>query len=250
MITPDYLRIYISDTKFINDSAEYDRIYRSLPEFRMKKVDSFRNEEVRKQSMTVFALLVLGLKEIGIDVSDEAEWEKLGFSLRTHGKPYFTGRRDIHFSMSHTKGAAMCAISGSSIGCDIEHIRHRMSLYSVARRALTDRELALCMQSPGVTEATDPSALNDPAASLSTAGICIDPRRFYHIWTRKEAYAKYTGEGLQRILTGFDSAEVPAHLYSEDLNDHIWSVCMPAGLYTDYAVKNALKVCSSFSDLA
>ena len=250
MITPDYLRIYVSDTKFINDSEEYERIYRSLPEFRMKKVDSLRNEEVRRQSMTVFALLALGLNEIGIDVSDKSEWDKLGYSLRTHGKPYFTERSDIHFSMSHTKGAAMCAISGSSIGCDIEHIKNRMSLYSVARKALTDRELSLCMQSPGVTEATDPDTLSDAAVSANTAGICIDPRRFYHIWTRKESYVKYTGEGLQRIMTGFDSLEVPAHLYSEDLSDHIWAVCTPEGIYTDFAIKNALKLCSSFSDLA
>lgn len=39
------------------------------------------------------------------------------------GKPYFVGREDMHFSLSHTKTHVLAAVSDCPVGADIEAIR-------------------------------------------------------------------------------------------------------------------------------
>jgi phosphopantetheinyl transferase len=39
------------------------------------------------------------------------------------GKPYFPGHKDLHFSLSHSHGAAVCALHHRPIGVDIELLR-------------------------------------------------------------------------------------------------------------------------------
>ena len=36
------------------------------------------------------------------------------------GKPFFPDRPDIHFSISHTDGAVLCAVSSAPVGCDVQ----------------------------------------------------------------------------------------------------------------------------------
>jgi len=40
-----------------------------------------------------------------------------------NGKPYFPARRDIHFSLSHSRTHVLCALSGEPAGADIESPR-------------------------------------------------------------------------------------------------------------------------------
>lgn len=236
-LTPDYLKVYIAynhETAGIDGSPRhaagadgvfhhvsdplytYDSIYSRLPAFRREHADKLTNPAVKRQSVMAFGLLILGLEDIGFDTEDPAIWDELKYETTGHGKPYFAGRRDIHFSLSHTQGAVMCSVSGAETGCDIDSIRNRSSLYSVARRAFTPRELAFCMRTPTLGE--DLEFYN---------GICIDPEAFCHIWTRKEAYAKYTGEGLAEIMAGFDIDGIDATVHSEGLGHYVWAVCAP-----------------------
>lgn len=41
-----------------------------------------------------------------------------------NGKPYFPGRPEVHFSLSHTKTHVLCAISDVPVGADIEAPRN------------------------------------------------------------------------------------------------------------------------------
>ncbi len=226
-LTPDYLKVYIAynhDTiasesqvrRAVDPLYTYDSIYSRLPAFRREHVDKLTNPAVKRQSVMAFGLLILGLEDIGYDTEDQDIWDELKYDTTEHGKPYFSGRRDIHFSFSHTQGAVMCSVSGAETGCDIDSTRKRSSLYSVARKEFTPRELSFCMRTPTLEEETD-----------FYNGICIDPEAFCHIWTRKEAYAKYTGEGLAEIMTGFDVDGVDAYLHSEGLGHYVWAVCIP-----------------------
>ena len=87
------------------------------------------------------------------------------------GKPYFPSLPDLQFNISHSKGFVLCALSGRPVGVDIEEIRpHRDSL---PRYALSSQEYA------------DYEALG------------ADWPAFYSLWTRKEAWCKYTGQGLR-----------------------------------------------------
>ena len=67
-------------------------------------------------SPTAYALLCHALFVThGIDMPEIGRAE--------NGKPYFPGRPDIHFSLSHTKTHVLAAISDRPVGVDIETIR-------------------------------------------------------------------------------------------------------------------------------
>lgn len=86
------------------------------------------------------------------------------------GRPYFAGN-PVFFSLSHSGGVACAAISDGRVGVDLECIRP-------IRPALVQRVLA-------------PSEQRQLADAVPQ-GVC-----FFHFWTLKEAYLKFTGEGLR-----------------------------------------------------
>ena len=98
------------------------------------------------------------------------------------GKPVLAEPADtgIHFSVSHTGNLFACVIAGGEVGLDIQETR-RTNADRLARRYFTNEENRWLAQS-GLT--TD------------------DTSAFFRLWTRKEAYAKYTGRGLASVLAG------------------------------------------------
>ncbi|AXK37780.1 4-phosphopantetheinyl transferase [Streptomyces armeniacus] len=93
---------------------------------------------------------------------------------RPHGRPAVAGRPDVHFSLSHAADTALCALSGSPVGADIEsEALVRDGLERTARRLHPEEQRAL---------AALPAAVR-PSATCS----CL---------VRKEAYLKGIGTGL------------------------------------------------------
>jgi 4'-phosphopantetheinyl transferase len=86
------------------------------------------------------------------------------------GKPWFPSASHIHFSLSHSGGFALCAVGNGEVGVDIETVRPRRT--TLPQFALTAAEHDTYLRNGGTWEA------------------------FYALWTRKEAWCKYTGEGL------------------------------------------------------
>lgn len=90
-----------------------------------------------------------------------------------HGKPYLTNFNGIHFNISHSGSMAMCAVSDSPVGADVEQIKPYSD--AVAKRIMSDEERRFYLCSP------DKQTL------------------FFQIWTLKESYLKYTGAGLTAL---------------------------------------------------
>lgn len=84
-------------------------------------------------------------------------------ALGDRGKPWFPDCPEVQFSLSHTDGAVLVGVSETPIGVDIERLR------DVPRRL---------------------------AARLGADG----PPAFFREWTRREAWAKRSGEGLPALL--------------------------------------------------
>ena len=97
--------------------------------------------------------------------------------LRTpEGKPYFEDPTLPAFSLSHTDSFALAVISTEgSIGVDIEGIGRSVSFGRIAERYFSKEEQA------SLERSNTPQEL------------------FLKIWTKKEALAKMTGEGLASI---------------------------------------------------
>lgn len=90
------------------------------------------------------------------------------------GKPFFPDYPHLHFNISNSGRFTLCAISSYSVGVDIEMIKVRNP------RLFT---YALCKEEwPKHKE------------------LGGDWPAFYTLWTKKEAWSKYTGRGLRQCL--------------------------------------------------
>ena len=88
------------------------------------------NEERRTQHLAVRLLFKL--------MMPEADLSQL--VMADNGKPYLLGL-PFHFSFSHCKGYAACAVDDQPVGIDIEIIHPRIS--KVAHKFLNDSEKAM-----------------------------------------------------------------------------------------------------------
>ena len=87
-----------------------------------------------------------------------------------HGKPYITNYEGIYFNISHCNEAVAVAVSNREVGIDVEGRRKFSD--TLLQRALSDDEQKVVRNSD-------------------------DPQKdFACIWTRKEAWFKYTGTGI------------------------------------------------------
>ena len=91
-------------------------------------------------------------------------------ALTPRGKPYFINS-DWHFSITHTRHYAFCALSQNPIGIDAEELDRDIDL-RLADKMLSEQEFAQYEQA------------TDKRLALLT------------FWVLKEAQAKLTGEGL------------------------------------------------------
>ena len=116
-----------------------------------------------------------------------------------HGKPFFEGRDDLFFSISHCKGAVAVAIDNKEVGVDIEEIsRYREGLESYV---LNEEEVPRC-------------ARNDK----------LRAECFIEIWTQKEAVFKLLGTGITHDIKDVLKNHPEVNVYSERIGDKILSI--------------------------
>jgi len=115
----------------------------------------------------------------------------LEFSYGRHGKPVLSGgnvSRGLCFNLSHSSGLVVYAMARDrNLGIDVEHVRADSTGEDIARRYFSAREVSELRVLP-------PEARGEG---------------FFHCWTRKEAYLKATGMGLQIPLDSFSVSLLP-----------------------------------------
>lgn len=104
------------------------------------------------------------------------------------GKPYFAEAGAPHFSLSHTRELAVCAIGDTPIGVDAERCDRRIS------PALCNRFLSACAAKDAILR-----------------------------WTERESFGKLTGEGVAVQVTPFAADTLCYHTYT--VAEHIVTVC-------------------------
>ena len=118
----------------------------------------------------------IGITEYGADP------EHIEYYKNEHGKEYIKNRQ-IYFNISHSVGLLCSAVSDSETGIDCETVRE-MDYEALSKRFFTKREHGSIMSSQNPLD------------------------EFFRIWTKKESYVKYTGEGLSRPLDSFDTKDL------------------------------------------
>lgn len=124
-------------------------------------------------------------------------------------KPYLASHPWLHFNISHSEDFAVIAISRSKVGIDIEHISEDFNFTSLL---------------PVIFNAYEISMIQNTVNKKYT---------FYTLWTRKEAFVKALGKGIDDnfkyipCLDGQQSIDYTLlkttknwQVYSFDLADH------------------------------
>ena len=142
---------------------------------------------------------VVQLASLDLCVSKESIFVK----KEKHEKPYLYGHNEWQFNISHTKGMIAIAVSDKPIGIDVEIIRKND--LRIAQRFFASSEI---------------DYINDAKSDGD------QNKRFLEIWTKKEAYVKFTGEGMNRLLNTFSVFDIPVKNRTLFVDDYIISVCI------------------------
>lgn len=152
--------------------------------------EHFAFYENKKQSMLAYLLLRYALfRECG-------SYSEPKISKADSGKPYLPDQEGVYINLSHCNAGVMCGVSKYEIGVDIQEYVHYEE--NDFRSVLTQKERTV-----------------------------IDSRssdaEFTKIWTLKESYGKYTGEGITYSLDRMDFSGIDAkwsrrygHLFSAE----------------------------------
>jgi len=123
------------------------------------------------------------------------------FMYGPHGKPFVAASGSephVCFNLAHSYGIALIALGCKrQVGIDIELIRPEFAGEEIAKRYFSPNEIE----------------------ELSKLPVELRAEGFFLCWTRKEAYVKARGDGLQVPLDSFSvsvSPDAPATLWSTD----------------------------------
>lgn len=147
------------------------------------------------------------------------------------GKPFFAGLSDRYLSLSDTGNMAAVAIGDRELGIDLQQTKagskQEETLIRVAERFFPDRDLDYCLPAEIRKKRKDAGAARawqhlDGEEQKKVRG------RFFKLWTMKEAWCKYTGEGIGKDFLERSILEVAEALWletREPFPDVLLSIC-------------------------
>lgn len=180
------------------ESLNPERALEAVSPQRREAALRYVKESDRKLSLAAYRLLQEALeKEYGIR-------EAPVFGFGPHGKPFLRDFPHIHFNLSHCPGVAMCAVDTAPVGCDVEAVP-----------AALDRDL--CSHVCNAQELEEVLGAPSPERAFTT------------LWTRKEAFLKYTGEGLtdglKELLLSPAAKAVRLETVTAPDGSYVYTVC-------------------------
>ena len=114
------------------------------------------------------------------------------------GKPFLNPRL-AHISAAHTSDTVLIAFSGENIGIDIEsEDRNPSGAEAIAQKRFSKAEQNY----------------------ITDFGKGFSNKRFIEIWVKKEAYLKFTGEGLSGLKNA-DIFSLKGKFYEVPLSGHV-----------------------------
>jgi 4'-phosphopantetheinyl transferase len=200
--------VHVWRASLVRSAETVQRMRRLLSEDELLRADRFRFERDRSRYILGRALL-RGL----LAGYCQAAPEELTFEYGEFDKPALSG--GPWFNLSHSGSVALYAFSNAGeIGIDVELERADRTRGSVAERFFSPAEVS----------------------ALRALPMEAQPRAFLACWTRKEAFIKARGDGLNLALDSFDVTlapdapaallrtawcdEEPGQWQMEDLSDH------------------------------
>lgn len=167
------ISVYSAEVLCLNDEDVFKSACEKVNPQRRLKIDRLKFKKDKLLSLGAGLLLKKAFRDFGID------YENAVFSENEYGKPYIKNS-DIQFSLSHCGTYAMCAVSDTAVGCDIEYV--------------TDFDIRIAEKFFCKTEYERLALISDKAERQDL---------FFRYWTLKESFVKALGRGLSIPLDSF-----------------------------------------------
>ena len=166
-------KVYLMSTENVKDPRTFALWKEFLPKEHWEKTVRPLKEEDRKTELAAWFLLYQALREWGI--SEEKINADGAYYYGEHGKPQIVNFPK-KFNLSHSGDYVVCAVGDGEVGADIQKwVPYKER---TAERFFAPTEWKLLQELP---------------ASQRT-------ELFYRLWSRKEAYGKYTGQGISSAV--------------------------------------------------
>ena len=170
-----------SSTLSLRESSRR-QLYQTLSEEERGRAARFRFAQDQHAYVTSRGLLRAILSRYLNEAPDQ-----IAITYGSNGKPYLSGS-PVCFNVAHSRQLVVFALAREErLGIDIEHIQPMENLEEVARQFFSLAEYEDLLQIPEHQR--------------------VDA--FFRCWTRKEAYVKATGKGLQTELDRFQVSLKP-----------------------------------------
>ena len=134
------------------------------------------------------------LREYGLKLKEEPR------ATGEHGKPFLSLQPKIHYNITHSGKYVMCILTGQEVGIDVQ--QHRKANYERMLERMVPQDMIR-----EILDADEPE------------------KAFFTQWVLREAYIKWTGEGLSRDLRTISLEEGPYILLEleEGYSGAVWS---------------------------
>ncbi|MBD5095557.1 MAG: 4'-phosphopantetheinyl transferase superfamily protein [Lachnospiraceae bacterium] len=205
----------------------FDSIINMLHLARREKVAKLKNKKAAYVSMTAGLLLQeIVEREFGLKPDD------ILIGKGENGKPYLKEYPEYKYNISHSGDMVMMAYSKQELGVDIEELRIKDT--KVAKRCFVPHEYLY------VLNGNDEPVFDGCGEDKMNAERS---RRFFEIWTLKEAYLKLSGKGISVPLSSFEVDVVnkcvkneALKYYTGEIDNYIYAIC--AEDVTDVRIEN------------
>lgn len=150
---------------------EYSEVAKDLSRF-LNPEERNRSERYYKEKDRNQFIICRAILKIVLAAHTKSDLNTIHLDYQFNKKPFLASHPELHFNISHSEDFAAIAISQSKVGIDIEYMSKNFDFIPILPDVFTDIEIK------DIENATNKEYT------------------FYSYWTRKEAFAKGLGTGI------------------------------------------------------
>lgn len=204
------MNIYILNIKNEISSNKYVNLLNCISTERREKIFKYKKQEDKVRSLFTEVLL-----RVMINRHSKLKDKEINFKYNKYGKPKLACNFGLEFNISHAGEFIVVVIDMYNVGVDIERCS-KIDFLEIAKRFYTEEEYSYILNQ----EKKDQLYM------------------FYKIWTLKESYVKFIGEGLSfpintvsfkkdyygRIALNNKDSDIRFYCYNID-KEYVLSLC-------------------------
>lgn len=225
------MNLYSMNIQCLMEEETFLKEYEKASVLRKRKIDALNVNAEKIRSLAADMLIRRGVHDYETSLQLEHQ-PFLSEGYGTYGKPYLQQYPNLFFNVSHSGEYVVAVFSEEEIGIDLQI--NKVITDHFSKRFFSEEEQKYLVE---LTK-------NDEKKDLVHPGILL--------WTCKESFVKYTGEGLQRSLDSF-TVNIEKGIITDAFSENLLAHCIvldsnKMGLEEDYICSVSRKTSFSNTD--